>query len=84
MMKSSIFVMGNHDAWLAHGLPQPRPDWMGAGEVARQHWVHAQISDELVKFVSGRPFQVRRQIGGLKFAFQHYALDGSGADLQPF
>jgi predicted phosphodiesterase len=24
-------IMGNHDAWFAHGLPRPQPSWMSDG-----------------------------------------------------
>jgi hypothetical protein len=52
--------MGNLDAWLAYGLPQPQPDWMSDGEVAHQRWTHAQVSEAMVDFVSGWPFQIWR------------------------
>ncbi|MCB8945983.1 MAG: metallophosphoesterase [Ardenticatenaceae bacterium] len=38
------FVMGNHDEWLAYGLPQPQPEWMSDGEVAHQQWTQGQVT----------------------------------------
>ena len=81
-LPDASFVMGNHDDWLAHGLPEPVPEWMSAGEVEHQHWVRAQIRAELRAFVAAWPFQISRDYSGIKVAIQHYALDGTGADFQ--
>jgi predicted phosphodiesterase len=83
-LPNARFVMGNHDSWLAHGLPQPLPEWMSAGELAHQDWVRAQVEPELVEFVAAWPFKITRQYGDQRVDFHHYALDDSGADFLPF
>jgi predicted phosphodiesterase len=40
-------VMGNHDEYFVHGLPQPQPAWMSDGEVEHQHWTHRQMDPAL-------------------------------------
>src|SRR5690606_7205081 len=36
----ALFVMGNHDALFAHGIPSPRPQGVSDGEVLHQRWTH--------------------------------------------
>ncbi len=71
-------VMGNHDAWFAHGLPQPRPTWMTEDEVAHQQWVHAQLDPALRSAVAGWPYVIEDQLSGVRVVFAHYGLDDSG------
>lgn len=70
-------VMGNHDAWLAHGLPQPRPEWMSDGEVAHQQWTHARIAPAQRAAVQAWPFEVALEVDGVRLYLSHYALDGT-------
>ncbi|MDP9365383.1 MAG: metallophosphatase family protein [Chloroflexota bacterium] len=69
-------VMGNHDAWFAHGLPDPRPPWMSEGEAAHHRWVHAQLDPELRRMVAAWPWAIDTSIGGAAIPFAHYALAG--------
>jgi hypothetical protein len=71
-------VMGNHDAWFAFGLPDPRPHWMSEGELAHQRWTHAQLDPSLRSVVAAWPWMIEEEIGGVPVAFLHYALDGTG------
>jgi predicted phosphodiesterase len=71
-------VMGNHDAWFAFGLPHPRPQWMGEGEIAHQRWVHAQLDPALRPVVAQWPWVIEEEIEGAPVAFLHYALDQTG------
>jgi len=76
------FVMGNHDAWFAFGLPEPRPEWMSEGEVAHQHWTHAQLDPGLRSVVAGWPYAIEEEIEGGRVRFLHYALDETGRGFQ--
>lgn len=71
-------VMGNHDAWFAFGLPDPRPHWMSEGELAHQRWTHAQLDPALCPVVAAWPWVIEEEVGGVPVAFLHYALDGTG------
>jgi predicted phosphodiesterase len=77
-------IMGNHDAWFAHGLPTPQPAWMSDGEVEHQRWTHAQIDPARRATVAAWPYRRREEIGGVHVAFQHYALDASGCNFGRF
>ena len=77
-------LMGNHDAWFAHGLPEPRPAWMGEGEERHQRWTHAQLDPALRGTVAAWPWAERAEFGPLAVSFQHYALDHTGQELGPF
>ena len=72
------FVMGNHDALFAHGLPDPRPAWMDAGEAAHQTWVHAQLDPSLREVVVAWPWAIEETIHGVRVRWQHYALADAG------
>lgn len=77
------FVMGNHDALFAAGLPEERPKWMSAGEYAHQHWVHAQLTPAQHAVVSQWTYILEEQLAGLPVTFLHYALAESGKDFLP-
>ncbi len=72
------FVMGNHDAWFAFGLPSPRPDWLSVGEYAHQLWTHARLDPALRQVVGGWPYRIDEDIEGVRLRFVHYALDETG------
>jgi predicted phosphodiesterase len=76
-------LMGNHDAWLAEGLPSPLPDWLSDDELVHQQWTHAQLDPGLRTIVAQWPYVVREDFGGLGVTFLHYALDASGRDFAP-
>jgi len=50
---------------------------MGEGELAHQHWVHAQLDPALRPVVAARPWIREEDIGGAPVAF-HFALDETG------
>ena len=78
------FLMGNHDAWFAHGLPAPRPAWMSEGEVQHQRWTHDQLAPALRATVADWPWAIRVAFGPLAVSFQHYALDPARQGLGTF
>ena len=90
---NASLVMGNHDAWLVHGLPESQPEWLDYGNEftlqlwtnvqCNTHWTHAQINRQLRSFVAQWPFQITREFEGAKATFQHYALTKSGQGFKP-
>ncbi len=72
-------LMGNHDEWFAHGLPEPQPSWMSHEEVEHQGWVHAQFDRAQRVAVAGWPFALELDLGPLTVTFCHYPrlADGS-------
>ena len=76
-------VMGNHDQWFAQGLPDSRPEWMSAGEVAHQQWVHASLDPALREVVAAWPYFIEETFDGVRVAFTHYGLDESGTNWAP-
>lgn len=76
-------VMGNHDAWFAFGLPEPRPPWMTPGEHTHQRWVHAQLDPSLRTVVADWPWVIDDVIDGIPTAFVHYGLDETGRGFAP-
>lgn len=81
-LPNARFVMGNHDAWFAFGLPEPQPKWMSDGEVAHQRWTHAQLDPGLRSIVADWPKYLSLDLDGVRTAFVHYALDATGQRLQ--
>ncbi len=78
------FIMGNHDALFASGLPTPLPAWMSEGEAKHQRWTHAQIKPELRSVVAQWPYHWHWDFEGISASFSHYALDASGQKLAAF
>ena len=78
-LPNARFVMGNHDDWLAHGLPHPRPEWMTPGEYVHQQWTHAQVPDDLREWVATWPWGIDIELGsGPRVHCCHYARPASG------
>lgn len=80
------FLMGNHDAWFANGLPAPRPGWMSAGEEAHHAWVHAQLDRFDPRFremVAAWPWALDDEIEGVRMRFQHYGLAAGQDEFVP-
>jgi predicted phosphodiesterase len=76
-------VLGNHDAWLAHGPPAPRPDWMSAGEAAHHRWVRARVPPALRAAVGRWPRLLAEDVAGARVVFLHYALGAPPAGFAP-
>ena len=83
-VRNACFIMGNHDEWFAHGLPQPQPTWMSDGEVEHQQWTHGQIDSALRAMVAQWPYRLHDDFGGIPTTFVHYPLDVSGRKFAPF
>ena len=75
------FVMGNHDAYFAYGLPQPQPSWMSDGEVAHQQWTHAQLDPGWRAAVAQWPYCLQENFVGVAITFVHYGLDTTGREF---
>lgn len=73
----ATFVMGNHDALFADGLPEIRPSWMSEGEWEHQRWTHEQLDASLRSFVSTWPYEQILDFDGVKTKFLHYGLSES-------
>lgn len=80
---STNFVMGNHDAWLVHGLPDPQPPWMSDGEVAHHKWLSARVLPAVKEKMRGWPYLIEEEIEGVRLAFVHYGLARNGRDYLP-
>lgn len=74
------FVMGNHDAWFANGLPLGE---LSAGEVAHQRWTHEQVDSALRVVVGQWPIVWRQQVGETAVFFTHYALHPTQRGFAP-
>jgi predicted phosphodiesterase len=76
-------IMGNHDAWFAFGLP-PQPEWVSDGEMAHQHWVHAQIDPALRAVVARWPYVVQERFAGVRVTLLHYEPADTESGFAPF
>jgi predicted phosphodiesterase len=82
-IRNARLVIGNHDEYFVHGLPQPRPSWMSEGEVEHQNWTHRQIDPALRPVVGRWPYRLHHDFG-VATTFVHYPLDASGRKFAPF
>ena len=80
------FVMGNHDAWYAHGLPDPHPAWMADGERAHHEWTHAALdraAPSCRDAVRAWPWTLDAAVAGVRLRWQHYGLAIDGTMFAP-
>ena len=76
-------IMGNHEMWFAHGLPDPRPLWMSEGEVEHQEWVHSQLDPSLRAVIAGWPYIVETELEGVRMTLLHYEPVDSPSGFVP-
>lgn len=67
-------VMGNHEEWFVHGVPEPRPASMSDAEAEHHAWVRAQLDEDLRRMLATWPWEVRVSEGGVTLYGAHYAL----------
>jgi putative phosphoesterase len=77
-------IMGNHEAWFVHGLPQPRPAWLSDDELAHQRWLHAQLNPALRPVVARWPYVIHAEWEGVRVALMHYPPAGEPGAFAPF
>jgi predicted phosphodiesterase len=76
-------LLGNHDAWYAFGLPQPRPEWMGVGEWEHQQWTHAALGDALRSTVASWQYSSRLDSAAGPIELLHFPRNDDGEFLMP-
>ncbi|MEZ4658915.1 MAG: metallophosphoesterase family protein [Caldilineaceae bacterium] len=76
-------LMGNHDAWFAHGLPTPQPPWMSDGEVAHHRWLRQWVDASYQAIVAQWPYWLATHLEEVSLAFTHYGLTRTGRDFVP-
>ncbi len=70
-------LVGNHEDWLLHGLPTPRPEWLNDDISQHLQWTYDQISPLQCREVARWPYQMTEELGGVDTSFLHYARDSS-------
>jgi predicted phosphodiesterase len=78
-----VCLMGNHESYYLHGIPDPRPPYMSAGEAKHHEWVRAQLTAEHRTAIAGWPWIIQREFARVRVVLLHYALAPSGRDFQP-
>jgi predicted phosphodiesterase len=76
-------IMGNHDAWFANGLPEPRPGWMDENELQHCCWTGEQIDPALRQSVKRWPYAFQTDFEGTTVTFVHYGLHENPSDYVP-
>ncbi len=77
------FIMGNHDEWFAHGLPDPQPAWMSDEEWLHQRWTHRHLTAEMREAVARWPCTLELELNRVDVAFCHYPRDPAGTGFVP-
>lgn len=63
-------VRGNHEKYYISGFNNP----LSCTESTHQDWVKANIDQKFASFIENIPYQIHREIEGIKLAFLHYPL----------
>jgi len=71
-------LMGNHDYYFAHGIPNPPPAWMSLPELRHKQWTYAQLDPALCQQVATWEWATQREVCGQRLVFLHYALRRNG------
>jgi predicted phosphodiesterase len=76
-------LLGNHDAWYAFGLPEPRPPWMGNGEWEHQQWTHTEVGSTLRPMVATWPYTALLDTPAGSIELLHFPLHPNGDFIMP-
>jgi putative phosphoesterase len=63
-------VRGNHEKYYISGFNNP----LSCTASAHQDWVKASIDEKFDSFIKNIPYQIKREIEGIKLTFIHYPL----------
>ncbi len=75
-------VQGNHEAWVATGLPPgPVPGLMDDDELLHQHWTHSHLDRPRRDFIRGLPHVISETIQDVHLTVVHCALAADGRTL---
>lgn len=69
-------VRGNHEKYYLQGFSNP----LSCTEAAHQDWVKANIDVKFADFIENTPYQIEKEIEGVKLAFLHYPLRSKNPD----
>ncbi len=75
-------IKGNHEIYFVNGLLVSPPCYMSPGEVQHHHWTLTCLTEEHKSKIANWPFVVKHEFEGVKVAFMHSGLGGSGDDIQ--
>jgi putative phosphoesterase len=67
-------VMGNHDAVLVYGIPDPLPSSMDENEATHCRWTAACLTDSHRSLMRQWPLYLTKDFNGKQVTFVHYGL----------
>lgn len=71
-------VQGNHEEWLARGLPPDPTPAMDDEELRHQHWTHSRLDAARRNYLRTLPYVIDEVLDGLRVIVVHFALDADG------
>lgn len=77
-------LVGNHEALFLHGLPDPLPEWISAGEAAHQRWTHEQLGAVRREQLRTWAMTLDRRFAEVDVHFAHYGIDDETGRFVPF
>lgn len=69
-------VRGNHEKYYISGFNNP----LSCTESTHQDWVKANIDPKFASFIENTPYQIEKEIEGIKLTFIHYPLRSINPD----
>lgn len=82
-MPKTELIMGNHDTWLANGLPSSNPPWLTAGEAEHHFWLSTAFPPEEKRLIAQWPYESTLTCEGIKTSFAHYGFDRVTREFKP-
>lgn len=75
-------LMGNHDAWLVHGLPSANPPWLTPGEAEHHFWLSTAFPPEEKRLIGQWPYKSTIDCGNTNVTFMHYGMHDNGNEFK--
>lgn len=76
-------VMGNHDAWYVHGIPEPQPGVIDRTEAEHCAWTAEQLGAGYQEELRQWPLFVWQEFNGVRVTFVHYGLTAEMDEFVP-
>lgn len=80
-MPRTEFVLGNHDAIIAFGMPDPLPYFMEENEAQHCRWTAEQVEPSYREQLARWPFYIQQEFNGTRVTFVHYGLNAARNDF---
>lgn len=77
-----VALMGNHERYVSHGIPEPQPDYLSDGEYEHILWTRSSLTEDQLQRLRILPYTVTYEYQNTVYGFLHSPLAADGSDFK--